>query len=370
MKNNKFIITIMAMILLTGCGNADNNEKVNEIINNINTIGNVEISDKDLIESIERDYNALTDKQKKQVTNYDTFLIARGELNVISGMESSSVESTNTTIQTDQATTTTEVEEYYDIPELVGMDFEEAKSILEEFGMIVTRKDEFSDDVAENYVIKYPHRKFNKDRNEITLTVSKGKGIWINSLFWNKNVKSAREAADIIEKEGISAKIEYVIENLKKYNIESPEEDIVGIEPNKAQKGETVTIKAIKPPIKISNVEGKFNTANGFELNFSIQNLTEEQIAYVYIDCYFYDTMGNKINCEVTNKNHTQIQVTGPLNAGSTKECYYDPIIYNSTLGAFQFKNITVEYTNGETQNISNQSYFSLNGYYGGELHN
>lgn len=365
----KFWLILIAISLLTGCANKNTNDNndVNKIINDIDSIGTVDIKDVDLIENIERDYNNLTNKQKEQVSNYDVFLVARGELNVILKTEEKSTKTTTNTISTDIITTTT-TSEYYDIPELTGMNFEDAKSILEEYGMIVTREDAFSDDIPENCVIKYPHRKYSQDKNKINLTVSKGKRIWIQGLLFGK-VDTIQDAVQLIENEGVHTKIEYVIEDIKKYNIEDPIERIVDIVPSDVKKGDTVTIQVTKPPIKITNVQSPINSVGGVEVSFSFQNLTEKQIAYVYIDFYFYDTMGNKINCEIKNTNHVKAQITGPINAGETEECNFGAMIYNSTTGAIFPKNITIEYTDGQTQTINNQLYWQKYGYYGGDLH-
>ena len=81
--SKKLIATIilagmLSSISLTGCAKID--EVSQKMMDDINAIGTVEISDKDAIEKAENLYGTLTDKQKEQVNNYADLLNARDEL--------------------------------------------------------------------------------------------------------------------------------------------------------------------------------------------------------------------------------------------------------------------------------------------------
>lgn len=97
--------------------------------------------------------------------------------------------STATTTAIIEPTTENTTEEYYDIPELVGMKKEEAESILKKYGMKIKYNYEPSPEYAKDYIIRYPHRKYNDEKNEITLTVSSSKyyDIDISKLEINTN---------------------------------------------------------------------------------------------------------------------------------------------------------------------------------------
>lgn len=78
MKKVETILLIFVLsILLVGCGTDPVAKKV---MDDIESIGTVELSDKEMIESISETYKELTDKQKNQVKNYATLLEAQDKI--------------------------------------------------------------------------------------------------------------------------------------------------------------------------------------------------------------------------------------------------------------------------------------------------
>lgn len=279
-----------------------------------------------------------------------------------------SIATVTTTVITELTTENT-TEEYYDIPELTGLSFNEAKEILEEFGMIVERKEKYSDDVPVDYVISYPHRKYSKNKNKISLTVSKGKAISIGlELLFDNRDKSVAEKIKIIEDAGIKTELEYEIDNIDAYNVTNPQEMISKIDPDMAAKGETVTVSVVKPPIKIIEPKIDINSAGGCSVPFTIKNLTDKQIAYINIDFYFYNTMGDPAYCDIKNQYVRRVRLTGPINGGEEIPYTTEPIIYNSTVGAVFPKLILIEYTDGSITSINNVAYWANKMFYGGKL--
>ena len=73
--NTKYIKQCVAMslilssVLLSGCASKID-EVSQKMMDDINAIGTVEISDEETIEKAEKLYGTLTDKQKEQVNNY------------------------------------------------------------------------------------------------------------------------------------------------------------------------------------------------------------------------------------------------------------------------------------------------------------
>ena len=70
---------ILSSVLLSGCASKID-EVSQKMMDDINAIGTVEISDEETIEKAEKLYGTLTDKQKEQVNNYADLLNARDEL--------------------------------------------------------------------------------------------------------------------------------------------------------------------------------------------------------------------------------------------------------------------------------------------------
>ena len=79
MKNSKASIVMLVCLLLCGCGKVD--AVAQKVMNDIDSIAEVELSDKELIEKLEQTYSTLTDKQKEQIDNYAVLLNARDENN-------------------------------------------------------------------------------------------------------------------------------------------------------------------------------------------------------------------------------------------------------------------------------------------------
>ena len=73
------ISLIISSVLLSGCASKID-EVSQKMMDDINAIGTVEISDEEAIEKAENLYATLTDKQKEQVNNYADLLNDRDEL--------------------------------------------------------------------------------------------------------------------------------------------------------------------------------------------------------------------------------------------------------------------------------------------------
>lgn len=282
--------------------------------------------------------------------------------------ESKDIDTHSTAIVTQIDSTELTTEDCYDIPEIIGMTYEEAKSVLEEIGLVVEREDKYSDDVPAGCVISYPQIKYNKDQNEIFLSVSKGKSIRIYSLLMGKSDKTITEQIKIIEDNGIKTEVEYEVENIGWYDVTNPQEMILDINPSVAAKGETVKLSISKPIIQITDQEIEINSAGGCSVPFTIKNLTDKQIAYINIDYYFYNTMGDPAYCDIKNQYVRRVRLTGPINGGEEIPYDTEPIIYNSTVGAVFPKLIIVEYTDGDITAINNVAYWSNGLFYGGQL--
>lgn len=361
MKFRRFILFICA-VSLVGCGK-QTNSTVTKIINDINSIGEVTVEDKELIESIDNACSSLSSSEKKKITNYEDFLMAKGELNALLKLDG------NTAAQNDipasEEDAPIEAEEY-DIPELVGMNLDEAKKILDGYGMKINIQEEFDDNIPENCIISYPHSKYSKDNNNIDLTVSQGKGVAISIT----NNYTVDEIINQLQKDGLKPVIEYTVGDIGRYNLSDPADYIINANyKNMVKENSEVTIYAAKPPLKCLDAKFKINSEDGCEVSFELQNLSDKQIAGISFDFYFYDTMGNPVECSVQNSNHVVSKADGPFEPGEVKGYDFGAIFYNQSIGAIYPKMITIEYTDKTLQKITNTMYWTSNDYNGDKLH-
>ena len=131
----------------------------------------------------------------------------------------------------------------------------------------------------------------------------------------------------------------------------------------------TLTLYASKPAVTIEQIDWDTNSANGVEPDIKYTNHSDKQIAYIYFTVKFYDRVGYPAYCSIKDTAQQRLKVTGPINSGVTKTAYWDPVIYNSAVGAVKPLSIEVVFTDGTRQTITcTGRYWYSNGYYGGEL--
>jgi hypothetical protein len=81
------LLSIVALLILTGCMSKQEKEEINQMIVEIDKIGVVTLDSETGIESIETAYENLSEKQKREVTNYNVLLSARANLEVLKEAE-------------------------------------------------------------------------------------------------------------------------------------------------------------------------------------------------------------------------------------------------------------------------------------------
>ena len=126
-----------------------------------------------------------------------------------------------------------------------------------------------------------------------------------------------------------------------------------------------------KPVITIKSINWDINSADGVEPTIEYKNNSEKQIAYIYFHVQFFDRMGYPTYCSIQNTDTQTMRVVGPIEAGASKTSYWDPVIYNSSVGAVKPLYIEVKFTDGSSRRIENTTgqYWYSSAYYGGELH-
>ena len=132
----------------------------------------------------------------------------------------------------------------------------------------------------------------------------------------------------------------------------------------------TLELTVAQAAITINSVDWDINTASGVEPNINYTNNTDKQIAYIFFTVRFFDRMGYPAYCSIKDTDTQRLKVTGPINSGINKTSYWDPVIYNNSVGAIQPISAEIRFTDGTSQNITYTGrYWFSNSYYGGELH-
>ena len=215
--------------------------------------------------------------------------------------------------------------------------------------------------------------------NNIVGTLNQSSEVFTNCTFSNnKNgivVPSVvgwgyEEAKTELESYGLRVNVQYTYDNLETdclYPTDTiTEQSLFGV----VEKANTITLIVSKAAVTIQQIDWDINSANGVEPDITYTNNSDKQIAYIYFNIRFYDRMGYPAYCSIRDTDERRLKVTGPINAGVTDTAYWDPIIYNSSVGAIQPRSIEVVFADGTKQTITNTGRYWYSGsYYGGELH-
>ena len=137
------------------------------------------------------------------------------------------------------------------------------------------------------------------------------------------------------------------------------------------RKNESIALTIATPAVTINKIYFEINFLDGVEISMNHTNNSEKQIAYMFFTIELYDRMGYPAYCSIRNTYQARLKVTGPIEAKSTDSTYWDPIIYNSTVGAIKPTAIEIVFTDGTKQTVTNslEIYWQFKGYYGGPLH-
>lgn len=279
-----------------------------------------------------------------------------------------SVDAGKTFNNSSHATITVSSGLYQKVPDIKGMDVEEAKSTLEKLGLVCQVKEYFSD-MKKGTVYKYTPDKYgDKNKTTVLLFVSKGSGIMAPTVTG----LSVNMAKDKLSSAGFGCNVIYKNDDLTT--------DPVDIELDKVRKQDIeglveqpcdVTVTVNNPAIKVSFVNFSANYVGGIDTYISFKNISDKQIAYVTFNVKYYDRMGYPANCSIRNTSSMNLEYTGPLNPGSSSgKQYWDAVVYNNSVAAVMLKSATITFADNTKQELTYEgSYWYISGYYGGELH-
>lgn len=257
---------------------------------------------------------------------------------------------------------------YQKVPDVKGMDIEDAKSTLKNIGLSYEVK-EYYFDAEKGTVYKYTPDKYgDKDNTTITLFVSKGSGIMV-PLLAGLPLNTAKEK---LSSAGFGCNVIYTYNNLTTDPVDIAlnqvkEQDIEG------RVGEPcdVTVTVNNPAIKVTSVDFSSNYVGGIDTYINFKNISDKVIAYVTFNVKYYDRMGYPASCSIRNTSSMNLEYTGPLNPSSSSgNQYWGAVVYNSSVAAVMLKSATITFADNTKQELTYEgSYWYISGYYGGELH-
>ncbi len=113
-----------------------------------------------------------------------------------------------------------------------------------------------------------------------------------------------------------------------------------------------VTVKG-RPQLYITEASFDINFVGGIEPYFTLQNNFGKTIKYIYLNCYFYNRVGDPAYCEIKDTYFQRLKITGPIKDGITNTYYWDAVIYNNTTGKMYLKSAEIEFMDGTKKTIS-----------------
>lgn len=121
-----------------------------------------------------------------------------------------------------------------------------------------------------------------------------------------------------------------------------------------------------EPAIKISDIS--FDPSI-FSITYKFENISENDIAYIYFDTYFYDRMGSALMPDFSTEYGITLKYTGPLYKGDTDSAYWN-YLYNipTETSVVYPKKIKVVFTDDKEITFENTVYYHSDDFYGGEL--
>ena len=257
---------------------------------------------------------------------------------------------------------------YKKVPDIKGINVDEAETKLNEAGLTYKIVEKYCD-VEKGMVYKYKPDKYGEYENiEITLYVSKGPGVEVPNVRGESLETAKKKLSDA----GFSYKVEYEYSDLTTAGDDSSINNVA--DQNVSGRVDApceVTLTVKNPVIKIDYVSLDTNYVGGIDTYVNFKNISDKQIAYVVFNMRYYDRMGYPASCTIKGTDTANLEYTGPLNARtSAGKQYWDAVIYNSSVAAVMPKSATITFTDNTKQVLKYTSYYWYsNGYYGGTVH-
>lgn len=94
------------------------------------------------------------------------------------------------------------------------------------------------------------------------------------------------------------------------------------------------------------------NSAGGVSVRFQYRNDSEKTVKYVTFTVVPYNAVKDVQRCTTRGRSEAYLQVTGPINAGSTGSCTFENTWYNSTISTIELTRIEIEYMDGSKETL------------------
>lgn len=95
----------------------------------------------------------------------------------------------------------------------------------------------------------------------------------------------------------------------------------------------------------------RLNSAGGIEFSFSATNKSGKTIKYVRFNAYLKNAVGDPIQEEITGDYYAGVEIIGPISNGETVIMISEIIGYCDNLARIDISDITVVYTDGNSEN-------------------
>ncbi len=136
-----------------------------------------------------------------------------------------------------------------------------------------------------------------------------------------------------------------------------------------ASNSSSSTKRSISEVVSFGRKGVKINSADGVEVGVNIEKVTNKDIKYIYSTAYFYNAVGDSVNCEISGKSSKDITYTGPLEDDAWHTFYKDTIAWNKTIDRVVFTDFEVVYMDGTSEKCSGKvtatkdddNYFKMN---------
>lgn len=115
----------------------------------------------------------------------------------------------------------------------------------------------------------------------------------------------------------------------------------------------STTKRSISEVVRFGRKGVKINSADGAEVGINMEKVTKKDIKYIYSTAYFYNAVGDLVECEVSRKSSKDVSFTGPMDDDSIYTFYRDTIAWNKTIDSVVFTDFEVVYMDGTSEKCS-----------------
>lgn len=190
---------------------------------------------------------------------------------------------------------------------------------------------------------------------KIEITVCSAQGIFIHSFEGKEESIVIKK----IENLGLRCDIEYVYTGdaiLKDDDLFVTSQSANGW----VKKGslDSIAIKVIKPSVSINSVHKSLNSVGGLDITISFKNESNKTINYIDTVYKVKNSVEDEVACRIHGFNHPKLHYTGPLKPNESQKALWGAAVYNSTITQIHINKLSVEFSDGTSQDIESSWYW------------